>query len=49
MPMKRLAMRKNDPYIKPKLKSWLLTLKSEKDALLDAEFNRWIVSGMKML
>ncbi len=41
-----LAMRKNDPYIKPKLKELASDLKNlEKDALLDAEFNRWIVSG----
>jgi tetratricopeptide (TPR) repeat protein len=41
-----LAMRKNDPFIKPKLKELASDLKNlEKDALLDAEFNRWIVSG----
>ena len=41
-----LAMRKNDPFIKPKLKELTSDLKNlEKDALLDAEFNRWIVSG----
>ncbi|MCK9412448.1 MAG: hypothetical protein M0Q53_09125 [Prolixibacteraceae bacterium] len=41
-----LAMRKNDPFIKPKLKELASDLKNlEKDALLEAEFNRWIVSG----
>ena len=41
-----LALRKNDQFIKPKLKELASDLKNlEKDALLDAEFNKLLATG----
>jgi len=41
-----LDLRKNDPYIKPKIKELLSDLKNlEKDAMLEAEFNRLLLAG----
>ena len=41
-----LALRKNDPFIKPKLKELASDMKNiEKDALLEGEFNRLVAAG----
>ena len=41
-----LDLRKNDPYIKPKIRELLSDLKNlEKDAMLEAEFNRLLLAG----